>query len=118
MRVASGDFHIGFYTTTDPFDKVVAFYRAIYKETEPAPVPTNYRLHPLSVSTVDGYRVDGYQMREAWFVLDGASDLATSKSWITVSHPWAFRRPAGLVGRWHYFMIKNVTVIEWIQNRS
>ena len=112
MKVASGgNFHIDFYTTTDPFDKVVAFYRTMYKEARPAASP----IQPLRLTSYLGVSTG---TQEAWFVLDGASDLATSKSWITVSHPWTMRETAGLVGKWYYFTIKKVTVIEWIQNRS
>jgi len=62
------------YTTSDSFEKVCAFYRALYKEHRwPLPPPT---------------LPSGKPVQWAFFILDGAKDIVHSKSWVKVQHPY------------------------------
>ena len=61
------------FTTSDPFEKVHAFYRTRYKEFAP-PFP-----RPVSP--------DGQDVKWAFFILDGAHDLMHSKHWMKIQRP-------------------------------
>jgi len=65
------------FTTNDLFEKVVAFYRGIAKE---------YRMpgkggNPTKLPS-------GQELKEAYFILDNASDIVTSKHWIKIQRPY------------------------------
>jgi hypothetical protein len=62
------------YTTSDSFDKVAKFYSALGK---PYTMPGGgSRMLP-----------NGKQIEQAFYILDGANDLRTSKSWVKIQHP-------------------------------
>ncbi len=64
------------YLTGDSFEKVVVFYAGLAREyANPAKHPTA-RLP------------DGRQIRKTFFILDGAADLRSSRSWVSVQHPF------------------------------
>ena len=64
---------VGVYTTGDPFERVVAFYKPRYKETDCGKAPT---------------LPNGQNVQWACFVLDGAEHLWTSKSWMKIQRPY------------------------------
>ena len=79
------------YLTSDSFDKVYAFYKGLYKE-----------------STMPGARQDPKQpMRITFFLVDGAENLASSKYWAKVQHP--YHDPAGKA--------QDLTVIQTIRSK-
>ena len=79
------------YLTRDDFDKVYAFYKGLYKES---PMP--------------GARQGQKQaMRMTFFLVDGATDLASSKYWAKVQHPYL--DPAGKA--------QDLTVIQTIRSK-
>ncbi len=65
------------FTTNDLFENVVAFYRGIAKEYR---VPGMGR-NPVRLSS-------GQELKEAYFILDDAADLSTSKHWIKIQRPY------------------------------
>ena len=60
------------YLTSDGFDKVVAFYKPLYKELPLHAAPPGQK----------------QAMQMTFFVIDGASTLASSKYWVKVQHPY------------------------------
>ena len=88
------------FTTNDFFENVVAFYRATARE---------YRIpgsggKPSKLSS-------GQELREAYFILDDAGDLSTSKQWIKIQRPYLSRERTkeGLQGR--YGAVRDITAI-------
>lgn len=67
------------YTTKDSFEKVALFYKKLGKEVS----------MPRS-SGISGKpkKYDKYELWEAYFILDGAQDLMSSKSWVKVQRPY------------------------------
>ncbi len=65
------------FTTNDLFENVVAFYRGIAREYR---VPGMGR-NPVKLSS-------GQELKEAYFILDGATDLSVSQHWIKIQHPY------------------------------
>lgn len=65
------------YVTNDSFEKVVSFYKGLAKEyTMSMPgMPKNRKLP------------SGQELKQTYFIFDGAKDLATSKSWAQVQRP-------------------------------
>jgi len=65
------------YTTGDSFKKVFDFYNGIAKE---------YKMHWM------GGKVkrlpSGQEIKEAFFIFDGAPDISTSKLWIKIQRPY------------------------------
>jgi hypothetical protein len=86
------------YTTTDSFEKVYAFYKALYKEhvwpTRPPALPS------------------GKEVRWAFFILDGGKDLAHSKYWLKIQRPFI-----GTVGEedGEFKDIRDLTAIQTIR---
>jgi hypothetical protein len=62
------------YTTSDSYDKVVKFYGALGKP---------YTMPGGGSQMLPG----GKKVEQAFFILDGAKDLSTSKSWVKVQYP-------------------------------
>ena len=65
------------FTTNDFFEKVVAFYQGIARE---------YRMpgkggNPTKLPS-------GQELKEAYFILDKASDIMTSEHWIKIQRPY------------------------------
>jgi hypothetical protein len=65
------------FTTNDLFENVVAFYRGIARE---------YRVPGMGRNPVK--LPSGQELKEAYFILDGASDLSTSEHWIKIQRPY------------------------------
>lgn len=66
------------FTTSDRFEKVVAFYRGIGKQ---------YRVGALERRRGKKLYELGYKLEEAFFILDGARDIWSSKLWVRVQSP-------------------------------
>lgn len=81
------------YLTSDSYDKVVAFYKPLYKEYI---MPSGGPMLP-----------SGKQVQWSFFLVDGARDLSESKSWIKVQYPYV-GTPEGQ----NFKDIRNVTVIQ------
>ena len=94
------------FTTSDFFENVVSFYRGNARE---------YRNpgsgSPMKLST-------GEELKEAYFILDDAADLGTSKHWIKIQRPYLARgrTEKGFQGKYETF--RNVTAIIEEDKRS
>jgi len=65
--------------TDDSFDQVVAFYKGIGREyTDPR----------MQESAKSARLPDGREIRKAFLILDGASDVARSTHWVRIQHPF------------------------------
>ena len=69
------------YTASDSFEKVSAFYSGMAKEFKMAHQKEG-RVKKLP---------SGQELKEAYFIFDGASDLMSSKLWIKVQRPYIGR---------------------------
>ena len=66
------------YVTDDSFDKVYSFYQVIGREYQmPYAKPGKVQRLP-----------SGKELKAAFFIFDGASDLAGSKQWIKIQRPY------------------------------
>jgi hypothetical protein len=63
------------YVTNDSFESVVAFYNQLGKEYTAKGLPSG------------GTLPNGQEIKQAYFIFDGAANLATSKSWVLVQRP-------------------------------
>jgi len=84
------------YTTADSYEKVYAFYKGQYKE--------------FVIGNGGPKLPSGQQIRWAFFILDGAKDLATSKYWMKVQRPYV----GGSDGK----DIREVTITQTVHNKS
>jgi hypothetical protein len=80
------------YTTDDAFDKVYAFYKDLYKE---------YTMPVLSPKLGSGQ-----QIKWAFFILDEAKDLKSSKYWMKIQRPYV----GGTDGK----DVRDITVIQTV----
>jgi len=64
------------YITKDSYEKVVAFYKGSAKEYKMPGMPANRKLPT------------GQEMKQTFFIFDGAADITTSKSWAKVQNPF------------------------------
>src|SRR5260370_10992838 len=80
------------YTTADAFDKVVAFYKGLYKDFAMRGAPK---------------LPSGQQIQWAFFILDGGKNLTDSKYWMKVQRPYV----GGADGQ----DIRDVTVIQTVR---
>lgn len=67
------------YATSDSFEKVASFYKGIAKE---------YMMPHASGTSGKPKKYEKYDLREAYFIFDGAKDLSASKLWIKVQRPY------------------------------
>ena len=88
------------FTTNDFFENVVTFYRGTARE---------YRIpgsggKPTKLSS-------GHELKEAYFILDGAADIMTSEHWIKIQRPYLSRERTkeGFQGK--YGAVRDVTAI-------
>jgi len=94
------------FTTNDFFESVVSFYRSNARE---------YRMpggeKPMKLSS-------GQELREAYFILDNAGDIATSEHWIKIQRPYLSRDQTkeGFQGK--YGAVRDVTAIIEEDKRS
>ena len=95
------------FTTDDPFESVVAFYRGIAREYR-MPGSTG---KPIRLSS-------GEELKEAYFIFDDASDIMTSKHWIEIQRPYVSRERTreGLQGA--YGAVREITAIIEQDKRS
>lgn len=77
------------YITKDPFDKVFAFYKGIGKEIN---------MPHSSGTTGKPKKFEKYDLWEAYFILDGAQDLSTSKCWVKVQRPFIGEKVRDVTG--------------------
>ena len=87
------------FTTNDFFENVVAFYRSNARE---------YRMpgggKPIKLSS-------GHELLEAYFILDDAGDIMTSKHWIKIQRPYLVRSRTGNGFQGRYETVRHVTAI-------
>lgn len=65
------------FTTSDPFESVIAFYSGIARE---------YKIPGRTGRVVKLF--SGQELKEAYFIFDGATDIMTSKHWIKIQRPY------------------------------
>jgi hypothetical protein len=95
------------FTTNDPFESVVAFYRGTARE---------YRMpgmggKPMKLSS-------GQELKEAYFIFDNAADIMTSKHWIKIQRPYLDKGRIGDPFYGKYEKIRGVTAIIEEDKRS
>ena len=95
------------FTTNDLFENVVAFYRGTAREY----IIPGSSGKPMKLSS-------GQELKEAYFIFDGAGDLGTSKHWIKIQRPYLSRARTseGVPGK--YEKIRDVTAIIEEDKRS
>ena len=64
------------YTTSDSFEKVVAFYKGFAKEYQ---IPGRHG---------NGKLPNGQEMKQTFLIFDGAADIVASKNWAKVQRPF------------------------------
>jgi hypothetical protein len=84
------------YTTSDGFEKVLAFYKGVYKQDTSMP-PGGPKLP------------SGKQVEWAFFLIDGGKSLATSKYWMKVQRPY--------IGGADGTDVRDVTVIQTVRSK-
>jgi len=84
------------YTTFESFDKVFAFYKALYKQD------TTMRSSGPKLSS-------GQQVQWAFFIIDGGASMRDSKNWMKVQRPY--------VGGADGSDIRNVTLIQSVRTK-
>jgi hypothetical protein len=89
--------HRTFYTTPDAFDKVYAFYKKLYPETD------------LNIKKINAPLANNGKLNEAYFCLDGAPTVGQSRNWIKLQHP--FISTSASQGTNYRPKIEQVTVI-------
>jgi len=95
------------FTTSDFFENVVTFYRGTARE---------YRIpgsggKPSKLSS-------GQELKEAYFILDDAADIMTSKHWIKIQRPYLGSEQMGQGSQGRSGMIRDVTAIIEEDKRS
>ena len=98
-RAAGPGMDSSVYLTNDAFEKVVAFYKGFAKELQ-MPVRSR-RMLP-----------NGQQMKQAFFLFDGAGDLMSSKHWAKIQRPYI-----GSGATDEEEEIRDVTVIQVVQKK-
>jgi len=64
------------YTTNDSYENVVEFYKKVGKEYTMRGMPKSRKLP------------NGQELKQTFFIFDGAADLAGSKNWASVQRPF------------------------------
>ncbi len=100
-------------TTSDSFEKVMAFYKAAGTEVRigqrPGQPDTGYE-RELPSSLKPGGPGSGIKVKQVMVILDGAPDLATSKHWVAITRPFIFNaHPQG--DRMVYEDVRDITAI-------
>jgi hypothetical protein len=93
------------YLTSDSFEKVVAFYAGLAREY------ANPGKHPSAKLP------DGKEVRKTFFILDGAADLRSSRSWVSVQHPF-IGSVSHKAGAPEYNDVRDVTEIVLTQRKQ
>jgi hypothetical protein len=94
------------FTTSDPFESVVAFYSGIARE---------YRIPGRAGRAIKLF--SGQEIKEAYFILDDAADIMTSKHWIKIQRPYLGKGQTreGFRGK---YVVREVTAIIEEDKRS
>ena len=95
------------FTTNDLFENVVAFYRGTAREY----IIPGSSGKPMKLSS-------GQELKEAYFIFDGAGDLGTSKHWIKIQRPYLSRARTSEGFQGKYEKIREVTAIIEEDKRS
>lgn len=95
------------FTTNDFFENVVAFYRGTAREYR---VPGSGG-KPMRLSS-------GQELREAYFILDDAGDIMTSKHWVKIQRPYLSRERTKEGFKGKYGAPRQVTAIIEEDKRS
>jgi hypothetical protein len=83
------------YTTSESFEKVLAFYKAEYKQ--------------VSMPGADHKLPSGQQIQWAFFIIDGGTKLSNSNHWMKIQRPYV----GGSDGK----DIRDVTVIQSVRKK-
>jgi hypothetical protein len=67
------------YTTKDSFKQVALFYKGLGKE---------FSMPRSSGISGQPKKYEKYELWEAYFILDGAQDLSSSKRWVKIQRPY------------------------------
>jgi hypothetical protein len=87
------------FTTSDPFESVIAFYSGIVRE---------YKIPGRTGRVAKLF--SGQELKEAYFIFDDAADIMTSKHWIKIQRPYLVKDQAkGASGK--YGNTREVTAI-------
>jgi hypothetical protein len=81
------------YTTGDALDKVYAFYKGLYKE--------------YTMRSSGPKLPSGQQIKWAFFIIDGGTDLSSSKHWMKIQRPY--------VGGAEGTDIRDITIIQTVR---
>jgi len=73
------------YTTTDPFEKVCAFYAKLGQEYNMPSAPKSMKLP------------SGTELKTTYYLFGGAKDLPSAKSWIKVQNPLISHRKVQII---------------------
>ena len=95
------------FTTNDPFESVVAFYRGTGRE---------YRISGSSGKPTK--LPSGQELKEAYFIFDNAADLSASKHWIKIQRPYLSRERTKQGFQGKYGTVREVTAIIEEDKRS
>ena len=95
------------FTTSDPFESVVAFYSGVARE---------YRMPGTGGRSIK--LSSGRELKEAYFIFDNAGDLSTSKHWIKIQRPYLSRARTSQGSLGKYEKILEVTAIIEEDKRS
>ena len=95
---------VAYYLTNDSFEKVVAFYKSFAKE------------YAIPGRKSAGKLPDGQEIKQDFFIFDGARDIVTSKSWADVQRPYIGSvKMNGIVPE--YQDVRDVTAIVFTQKK-
>jgi hypothetical protein len=95
------------FTTNDFFENVVAFYSGIARE---------YRMPGSSGKPIR--LPSGQELKETYFIFDGAADIMTSKHWAKIQRPYLMRDRTGKGFQGKYETVREVTAIIEEDKRS
>ena len=104
LKAMPPDLQAAFYVTNDSFEKVVEFYKGVGKE------------YTMPGQKKGAKLPSGQDLKQAYFIFDGAKDLSESKSWAKVQRPYIggvdFKG-----GRPEYHDLRDITSIDLVQKK-
>lgn len=113
------------YRTADPFEAVLAFYRGVAKEyAMPGRSPDHRLVLPGEIVPGPGRAAEQpsqIAVQQAFFILDGASDLTNSRRWLMIARPivghMSVERLPQNGLRFHYDDLRQETAISYVELR-
>lgn len=113
------------YVTPDAFASVLAFYRGVAREYRMPGRPADHRFVLPGEIVEDHGKIQAIpspvSIRQAFFILDGAADLAHSDRWLMIAEPivgqMTVDRPAPGRLRFTYGKLRRETAITYIEIR-